>query len=74
MVSRIERGKSFPSLNALARLIEALGVHPGFLFGGPDSSMELEMSTRLRALHRRLDNLPEEDLERINRAIDLIVR
>ena len=74
MISRIERGKSFPSFNALARMVEVLGVHPSYLFGGPDQSTELEMPPARRALHRRVDALSLADLERVNSAIDLIVR
>ena len=74
MISRIERGKSFPSFNALARIIEVLGVHPSYLFGGPDQSSQMEMSPAKRALHRRVDTLSLADVERVSSAIDLIVR
>ena len=74
MVSRIERGTSFPSFNALARLVEALEVDPAFLFGGPAHSSSVEINPKLRALHLRLEELEDDDLDRVTAAIDLIVR
>lgn len=74
MVSRIERGTSFPSFNALARLVEALEIDPAFLFGGTDQSSRLGVRQKVRALHTRLEDLSDEDLDRVKVAIDLIVR
>lgn len=74
MVSRIERGTSFPSFSALARLVEALKIDPAFLFGGTAKSSTVDTRPKLRALHLRLEQLGDDDLDRVKAMIELIVR
>ena len=74
MVGRLERGTAQPSFETIARLCTALKVDAAFLFGGENSDQADTLNAQTRRLIDRVRLLRADDVGRVDKAIDLIVR
>lgn len=74
MVGRLERGTSQPSFETIARLCNTLDVDAAFLFGAENSSRADTLPRETRGLIDRVRLLRPDDVKRVEKAIDLIVR
>ncbi|ALO13866.1 Putative PBSX repressor [Salinivirga cyanobacteriivorans] len=71
MIGKYERGDNAPSVEVLLKLAKAFGVSLDYLVGeGVNAAFDKEMINRLE----NVENLPQEEKERIFHFIDLIIR
>ena len=71
MIGKYERNDNAPSIEVLSKLAKAFEVGLDYLVGeGVNASYDKEMITRLE----NVENLPQEEKNRIFHFIDLIIR
>ena len=71
MIGKYERGDNAPSIEVLLKLAKAFGVSLDYLVGeGVNAAFDKEMINRLE----NVENLQQEEKERIFHFIDLIIR
>ena len=64
-ISQYERGSYLPSVPALERLAEALGMTPGQLTGGAEPQTETPKTVEARIVSGGMDKLPKERRQQI---------
>lgn len=74
MIGRLERGTAQPSFETISRLCNALKIDAAFLFGGEVELDSDQLSSNTRALIDRIRSLRPDDVRRVEKAMDLIVR
>jgi transcriptional regulator with XRE-family HTH domain len=74
-VSRMLRGKCYPSIESLARVAKVLGVSPGSLLDGSDDQkrQHSQDSPSLRLAMRTMRQLDETDLQKVLAIVGQIV-
>lgn len=71
MIGKYERGDNAPSIEVLLKLAKAFGVSLDYLVGeGVNAAFDKEMINRLE----NVENLPQEEKDRIFHFIDLVIR